>query len=178
MCFVIFFQLLRISTCLDLIALEMCKKSNQIWNENLFGRNHLINQNYFEKHRWCHQTATVQTALESRVRHSQSNTCRLMAMLALRGYYILLRSLNSWRTMQTTCLSFRCCHTRSVPSRHGAVFFFGPIAARRGLLSSQDQCKHPLSCCRQLSTSSKNSCSHIGKIESTHYQLIYTCKVR
>lgn len=99
-------------------------------------------------------------------------------MRALRGCYILLRSLNSWRTIQTTCLSFRCCHTRSVPSRHGAVFFFDPITARRGLLSSQDQCKHLLSCYRQLSTSSKNSCSHIGKIESTHYHLIYTCKVR
>lgn len=109
-------------------------------------------------------------------------------MLALREYFVLLRSLNSWRTMQTACPLFRCCHTRSVPSRHGVVFFCGPITARRGLLTSQDQsiyhilsatdrCENLLSCYRQLSTSSKISCNHIGKIESTHYHLIYTCKV-
>lgn len=109
-------------------------------------------------------------------------------MLALRGYCVLLSSLNSWKTMQTACRLFRCCHSRSVPSRHGAVFVCGPIAARKGLLSSQDQSiyhilsavdryEHLFSCYRQLSTSSKISCDHIGKIESTHYHLIYTCKV-
>lgn len=108
-------------------------------------------------------------------------------MLALRGYYVLFRSLNSWRTSQTTCPLFRCCHARPVPPRHRTVFFCGPITARRGLLSSQDQSiyhilsatdryKNLLSCYRQLSTSSK-ICCNVGKIESTHYHLIYTCKV-
>lgn len=105
----------------------------------------------------------------------------MIVMLPLRGYCFLSRSLISWRTTPIS--------TRSVPSKHGAVFFCGPITARRGLFPSQDRsiyhisstterCENLLSGFRQLSTSSKTGCNHIGKIESTHYQLIYTCKVR
>lgn len=110
-------------------------------------------------------------------------------MLPLRGCFVILRSINSWRSMQTVCRVLRCYHTRSVPSSHGTVFFYGPTTARTGFLSSQDQsvyhvlpstdqCASRLSCYRQLSSSSRNSSNDIGKIQSTHYHLIYTCKVR
>ncbi|KAM3600240.1 uncharacterized protein V6R79_019852 [Siganus canaliculatus] len=94
-----------------------------------------------------------------------------------------------------SCVSrfLRCYHSRSALSRYSAGVSCRsaePVnnTTRTRILSSQglrkfhflllaDRCETPLVNCKRLSTSPSTRSDAIGKIESTHYQLIYTCKV-
>lgn len=112
-------------------------------------------------------------------------------MLVLRKHFVLLHSLDFSRAMLTVCGMFRCHRSRSTLSGLCAAFSSRPLpsaTAGTGLLSSQnqrsrhilfpaDRCGAHLSCYRQSSTSSSVGSDIVGKIQSTHYHLIYTCKV-
>ncbi|KAL7376101.1 hypothetical protein ABVT39_001061 [Epinephelus coioides] len=93
--------------------------------------------------------------------------------------------------MLTVSRMFRCLHSRLTPSRLRVPLTCGPtIAARSGLLSSQDhrcnfhvlltpadRCEARLNSCRGFSTSPSIRSDAVGKIQPTHYHLVYTCKV-
>lgn len=92
----------------------------------------------------------------------------------------------SSRTALTASRSLRSHSDRSALRRLGAA---APIrAAGSGLLSSEDpgtfhhllpayRCTPRLGSCRRLATSPSVSSDAVGQIHSTHYHLVYTCKV-
>ncbi|XP_044030414.1 DNL-type zinc finger protein [Siniperca chuatsi] len=107
-------------------------------------------------------------------------------MLVLHTCFAILRSPDSSRTMLTVSRLFRCYHSGGLR----AVFYCRPqgpatTTAGTGHLTSQDQRSFhillPADRCearlRGFSTSPSIRSDDIGKIQSKHYQLIYTCKV-
>ncbi|XP_076613689.1 DNL-type zinc finger protein [Chaetodon auriga] len=114
-------------------------------------------------------------------------------MLVLRQSFVTLRSPDSSRTMLTVRRLFRCFyHSRSTLSGRRTAVSCPPgpptTTAKTGLLSSQDRrtvhallpadrCEANLCSCRGFSTSPSIRSDAVGKIQSTHYQLVYTCKV-
>lgn len=133
-----------------------------------------------------HHTATRRALMKFPV------TCyfQIHIMSVLNRYLVILRSFDSPSTMPTFSRMFRCYHIRSAPPRLGAAFTCRPLnaTARTGLLSSHDRRCFGISsaadrrdarfsCYRELSTSSRNRNDGVGKIQSPHYHLVYTCKV-
>ncbi|XP_072227868.1 DNL-type zinc finger protein [Leuresthes tenuis] len=91
-------------------------------------------------------------------------------------------------TRHTVGLSLRCFYSSSIVSRVSAVSHCPTTATRSGQLPSQDQsifhhllladrCEARLSCRRAFSASPAPGGDAVGRIQSTHYHLVYTCKV-
>lgn len=112
-------------------------------------------------------------------------------MVVLGKNVVLLHTLDISCAMPTVCRMFWCHRSGSTPSGLCAAFSsrsLPSVTARTRLLSSQnkysshilfppDRCGAHLNCYRQSSTSSTEGSDIVGKIQSTHYHLIYTCKV-
>ncbi|XP_075311880.1 DNL-type zinc finger protein [Odontesthes bonariensis] len=91
-------------------------------------------------------------------------------------------------TRHTVGLSLRCFYSRSTVSRVCAGSHCPTTATRTGQLPSQDQrifhhllpadrCEARLSCRRTFSASPAPGGDAVGRIQTTHYHLVYTCKV-
>lgn len=125
---------------------------------------------------WRHHTATESTLTKSLV----INLNTAATMLVLHKCFVSLRSSSVSRL-------FRCYQSRSTLSRLCTGLNSRPAAAARtGLLSSQDlgslryliptgRCE--TSTYRGFSTSPNIRNDTVGQIQSTHYHLVYTCKV-
>ncbi|XP_019937389.2 DNL-type zinc finger protein [Paralichthys olivaceus] len=97
---------------------------------------------------------------------------------------LLLRPSSSPAVTLSVSHLLRCFHGRSALFRRCPA---GPRTNTAGtelLLSAQEQRRvrylspaGPVRCCRGLSTSPSVRSDAVGKIQSTHYRLVYTCKV-
>ncbi|KAF7217389.1 DNL-type zinc finger protein [Nothobranchius furzeri] len=71
----------------------------------------------------------------------------------------------------------RCNYRRFNVSRHGASIGTGQLSVVLYRFLPAHRFASHLSCFRGLSSSPPDREDAVGKIQSTHYQLIYTCKV-
>lgn len=116
------------------------------------------------------------------------NTKRIPVMLVLQSGFsnVLLSS----HLSSAVCAYSRSSRCRCILSGLCAAFHrIDPPAVvrtrfltRRGRwgchrLNTADRNKEAVTCCRGFSTTENSSSDALGKIQSTHYQLVYTCQV-